>query len=107
MARWVKDLGISLQGLELLLWCRLDPWPKNFHMWPKPTHIKTNKQTKTLKKKKVHLHSYLALSGWDVGDARVGMSSMGPELDHGCSQSSTGFREPRSQVKSGLVRVAT
>ena len=33
-----KDLSLSLQQLGLLLWCRLNPWPRNFCMpqaWPK------------------------------------------------------------------------
>ena len=32
VAQWVKDLVLSLQRLGLLLWCRLDPQPGNFHM---------------------------------------------------------------------------
>ena len=32
VAQWVRDLGVSLMWLWLLLWCRLDPWPGNFHM---------------------------------------------------------------------------
>ena len=28
----VKALALSLQWLGLLLWLRLDPWPRNFHM---------------------------------------------------------------------------
>ena len=39
MAQWVKDL-VSLQWLGLLLWCRFDPWPRNFHIsraWPGKT----------------------------------------------------------------------
>ena len=37
MAQWVKDLVLSLLQLGLLLWCRFDPWQRNFHMpwaWP-------------------------------------------------------------------------
>ena len=26
------DPALSLQQLELLLWCGFDPWPGNFHM---------------------------------------------------------------------------
>ena len=32
MAQWVKDLALALQRLGSLLWYRLDPWPRNFHM---------------------------------------------------------------------------
>ena len=38
MAQWVKDLVLSLQWLELLLWQGFDPWPRKFRMlwvWPK------------------------------------------------------------------------
>ena len=28
----VKDLALSLQQFRLLLWCGLDPWPRNFPM---------------------------------------------------------------------------
>ena len=38
LAVWlVKDPGLSLQWLGLLLWCRFSSWPRNFHMphaWP-------------------------------------------------------------------------
>ena len=30
VAQWVKDLILSLQQLRSLLWCGLDPWPRNF-----------------------------------------------------------------------------
>ena len=32
MVLWVKDLALSLQQLESLLWCSFDPWPGDFHM---------------------------------------------------------------------------
>ena len=32
MAQWVKDLVLSVQRLELLLWCGFDSSPRNFHM---------------------------------------------------------------------------
>ena len=32
MAQWVKDPVLSLQWLGSLLWCRFDPWPRNFHV---------------------------------------------------------------------------
>ena len=37
----VKDLALSLQWLGLLLWHRLNPHPKNFHMlWGQPKKSK-------------------------------------------------------------------
>ena len=38
MVQQVKNLALSPQWLGLLLWCRFDPWPWNFHMswaWPR------------------------------------------------------------------------
>ena len=32
VAQWVKDPALLLQGLGLLLWRRLDPWPRNLHV---------------------------------------------------------------------------
>ena len=32
MAQQVKDLALSLQWLESLVWHGFDPWPRNFHM---------------------------------------------------------------------------
>ena len=32
VAQQVKGLALSLQWLGLLLWCRFDIWPQNFHM---------------------------------------------------------------------------
>ena len=32
MTQWVKDLVLSLQQLESLLWRRFDPWPGNYNM---------------------------------------------------------------------------
>ena len=32
VVQWVKELASSLQGLGLLLWHGLDPWPRNFCM---------------------------------------------------------------------------
>ena len=52
MSQWVRDLALSLLWLALLLWCRLDPWPRNFCMlrvWQKK------------KKKILCLYSLLAL----------------------------------------------
>ena len=43
-----KDLGLLLQWLWLLLWCRLEPWPGNFHIpWAQKNKTKqTNKNHK-------------------------------------------------------------
>ena len=32
VAQQVKDLELSLQQLRLLMWCKVSPWPGNFHM---------------------------------------------------------------------------
>ena len=43
VVQWVKDLALSLQQLGLLLWCRFDPWPGNYHMlwvWPEKNVLK-------------------------------------------------------------------
>ena len=32
VAQQIKDLALSLQRLGSLLWHRVDPWPRNFHM---------------------------------------------------------------------------
>ena len=39
----VKDPALPLLWLGLLLWCRFDPWPRNFHM-PWVQLKQTNKQ---------------------------------------------------------------
>lgn len=31
-AQWVKDLVVSLQQLQLLLWLKFSSWPRNHHM---------------------------------------------------------------------------
>ena len=31
VAQCVEDLSLSLQQHGLLLWCKFDPWPRNFH----------------------------------------------------------------------------
>ena len=41
MVQWVKELVLSLQWLILLLWHRLDPWPRNFHIPCKQTNRQT------------------------------------------------------------------
>ena len=38
----VKEPSSSVLWLRLLLWCRFDPWPGNFHI---AGLVKTNKQT--------------------------------------------------------------
>ena len=38
MARWVKDLALSLQQLQGLLWRGFDPLPGNLHM-PRARHF--------------------------------------------------------------------
>ena len=43
VAQWVKDLVLSLQQLELLLWHGFNAWPQNCHM---PHARGTAKQTK-------------------------------------------------------------
>ena len=32
VAQWVKDPALSLLRLKSLLWCRFDPWSRNFHL---------------------------------------------------------------------------
>ena len=32
VAQWVKNLGLSLLWLGLLVWLGFDPWPENFHV---------------------------------------------------------------------------
>ena len=37
VTQWIKGLVLSLHQLRLLLWHKLDPWPRNFHMlWVQP-----------------------------------------------------------------------
>ena len=44
MTQKVKDLALSLQWLESLLWHRFNPWPENFHMpWALPKKPQTNR----------------------------------------------------------------
>ena len=47
----VKDPVLSLQWLRSLLWCRLDPWPGNFHMPrcspPPPKKKNSSSETET------------------------------------------------------------
>ena len=45
MAQWVKDPGLSLLWLWLLLWCGFYLWPGNFCLpWVQPKQTKKNKQ---------------------------------------------------------------
>lgn len=42
MAQWVRDMVLSVQQRGLLLWCGVDPWPRNFHskmFWGKMQNI--------------------------------------------------------------------
>ena len=52
----VKDLALSLQWLQKLLWLRFNPWPGNFYMpqvWQKTKqNIKKKKKKKQNMKKK-------------------------------------------------------
>ena len=43
VVQWVKGLGLSLQQLGSLLWCRFDPWPGNFHGCSPPPPEKKRK----------------------------------------------------------------
>ena len=56
MARWVKDLALSLRWSRLLLWCKFDPWTWNFHVlwvWPPPPQKKVFEVIKILEQKAV------------------------------------------------------
>ena len=46
VAQWVKDPMLSLQWLRLLLWRRLDPWPRNFCMPQAQPKKEKNQKTK-------------------------------------------------------------
>ena len=49
MAQRVKNLALSLLWLELLWWCRFDPWPGNFCTPPaQPKINKVNKFSRIL-----------------------------------------------------------
>ena len=46
VAKWVKELALSLLGFRSLLWHRFNPWPRNFHMpqvQPKNKKLKRKK----------------------------------------------------------------
>lgn len=52
MAQWSMDLVLPLLWLWLLLWCRFDFWPGNFHVsqaWPKTQNKKQNEKKKKTK----------------------------------------------------------
>ena len=51
----IKDLALSLQWLGLLLWCRFNPWPRNFH-------LPQEHPTTTKKIKRLHMKSCKTLS---------------------------------------------
>ena len=57
MVQWVKDLALSLQQLELLLWCRFNPWPMP-QVWPKKK-----------KKKKKREEDAISISHGPVGES--------------------------------------
>ena len=54
MAKWVKDLALSLQQLRLLLWHRFDPWPR------KLSHVASTAKKRKKRKRKLSIRiSYL------------------------------------------------
>ena len=62
MVQRVKHPVPSLQQFELLLWCRFNPWQRNFHMpwvWTKqnkPPKKQTNKKTTTKQQQQQDSH---------------------------------------------------
>ena len=41
VAQGVKELALPRQQRGSLLWCRFDPWPRNFHkLWVQPKRKK-------------------------------------------------------------------
>ena len=49
VAKQVKDPVLPLLWLWLQLWCRFDPWPRNFHMlWGVAKKTKTKQKQKTM-----------------------------------------------------------
>ena len=52
MAQQVKDQALSLQWFRSLLWCRFDPWPRNFCMPRMPPKKKKKKKKKRKREKK-------------------------------------------------------
>lgn len=55
----VKDLVLLLQWPGLLLWCRVNPWPRNFHV---PRVWQEKKKRKRRKKSKSQCHNTLHVS---------------------------------------------
>ena len=55
MARWVKDLVLSLLWLRSLLWFGFDPWLENFCL----LSVQPKKKKKKRKKKSVSSNSFL------------------------------------------------
>ena len=58
----VKDLVLSLQWFGSLVWCRLDPWPRNFTMLriqPKhtPAYIHTHQHVHACTHTHTHTHN--------------------------------------------------
>ena len=48
----VEDPPLSLLWLQLLLWHRFEPWPRNFHVSPAQLKKKKKKKKKEKKKRK-------------------------------------------------------
>ena len=44
VVQWVKDPGLSQQGLGLLLWYERNPWPGNFCMLPHAVKVAGEKE---------------------------------------------------------------
>ena len=62
MARCIKNPGLSFSWLRLLLWCKFDPWPWNFHMlqaWPKRKKEKRKKKKRSGAKHEKVLNSII------------------------------------------------
>ena len=72
MAQQVKDLALSQQQLESLLWHELDPWSGNFHM-PRMCKKKKKKKKKNFMKQTYQLrdnnwHYFLPMRKSDVSN---------------------------------------
>ena len=67
MAQWLKDPGLSLQWLQLLLRLRFDSWTQNFYVpqvQPKKLKKQTMKPNQTKKKKKTQLSSFIMVTNF-------------------------------------------
>ena len=63
LVQLVKDLVLSLQWFGSLVWCRLDPWPRNFTMLriqPKhtPAYIHTHQHVHACTHTHTHTHTH-------------------------------------------------